>query len=195
MSRRRRRRRARVRARRWRPGIALTWVASGLTVVSVTASTERKQKTPITVLTGFLGSGKTRLLNRILTEQHGKRIAVIENEFGEIGIDNDLVVNADEELDAAQGRVRSYFDRDDRAGGSRAGAPDLLRRRRDARAAGARRAGDGRRRQALVGLASASRIGSGACSSCLRNQPIASILLLAVIVSPLEIRLATVSAG
>ncbi len=52
---------------------------------------------PVTVLTGFLGAGKTTLLNRILTEQHGKRIAVIENEFGEIGIDNELVVNADEE--------------------------------------------------------------------------------------------------
>jgi G3E family GTPase len=59
---------------------------------------EREKKTPITVLTGFLGSGKTTLLNRILTEQHGKRIAVIENEFGEIGIDNDLVINADEEI-------------------------------------------------------------------------------------------------
>src|ERR1700737_2392242 len=59
---------------------------------------EREQKVPITVLTGFLGSGKTTLLNRILTEQHGKRIAVIENEFGEIGIDNDLVVNAEEEI-------------------------------------------------------------------------------------------------
>ncbi len=53
---------------------------------------------PVTVLTGFLGSGKTTLLNRILTENHGKRIAVIENEFGEIGIDNALVVNADEEI-------------------------------------------------------------------------------------------------
>jgi len=53
---------------------------------------------PVTVLTGFLGSGKTTLLNRILTEQHGKRIAVIENEYGEIGIDNELVVNADEEI-------------------------------------------------------------------------------------------------
>ena len=52
----------------------------------------------VTVLTGFLGSGKTTLLNRILTEEHGKRIAVIENEFGEIGVDNDLVVNADEEI-------------------------------------------------------------------------------------------------
>lgn len=53
---------------------------------------------PVTVLTGFLGSGKTTLLNHILTAQHGKRVAVIENEFGEIGIDNELVVNADEEI-------------------------------------------------------------------------------------------------
>ncbi|NWH08890.1 MAG: GTP-binding protein [Alphaproteobacteria bacterium] len=53
---------------------------------------------PVTVLTGFLGAGKTTLLNRILTEQHGKRYAVIVNEFGEIGIDNDLVVSADEEV-------------------------------------------------------------------------------------------------
>lgn len=55
-------------------------------------------KIPVTVLTGFLGSGKTTLLNRILTEQHGHRIAVIENEFGEIGIDHALVVNAEEEV-------------------------------------------------------------------------------------------------
>lgn len=47
---------------------------------------------PVTVLAGFLGSGKTMLLNRILSEQRGKRIAVIENEFGEIGIDHELVV-------------------------------------------------------------------------------------------------------
>jgi G3E family GTPase len=53
---------------------------------------------PVTILTGFLGSGKTTLLNRILTEQHGLKIAVIENEFGEIGIDHELVINADEEL-------------------------------------------------------------------------------------------------
>ncbi len=53
---------------------------------------------PVTVLTGFLGSGKTTLLNRILTENHGKRIAVIENEFGEVGVDNDLVIGAEEEI-------------------------------------------------------------------------------------------------
>jgi len=53
---------------------------------------------PVTVLTGFLGSGKTTLLNRILTEKHGKRIAVIENEFGEVGIDQALVIGADEEI-------------------------------------------------------------------------------------------------
>lgn len=53
---------------------------------------------PVTVLTGFLGAGKTTLLNRVLTENHGLRIAVIENEFGEIGIDNELVVNAEEEI-------------------------------------------------------------------------------------------------
>jgi G3E family GTPase len=53
---------------------------------------------PVTILTGFLGSGKTTLLNRILGEQHGKRIAVIVNEFGEIGIDGQLVIGADEEL-------------------------------------------------------------------------------------------------
>jgi G3E family GTPase len=55
-------------------------------------------KIPVTVLTGFLGSGKTTLLNRILSEHHGKRIAVIENEFGEIGIDHDLVIGAEEEI-------------------------------------------------------------------------------------------------
>lgn len=55
-------------------------------------------RTPVTVLTGFLGSGKTTLLNRILSEHHGQRIAVIENEFGEIGIDQDIVINADEEI-------------------------------------------------------------------------------------------------
>ena len=53
---------------------------------------------PVTVLTGYLGAGKTTLLNRILTENHGKRYAVIVNEFGEVGIDNELVAHSDEEI-------------------------------------------------------------------------------------------------
>jgi G3E family GTPase len=59
---------------------------------------QTSDKIPVTVLTGYLGAGKTTLLNRILSEDHGKRYAVIVNEFGEIGIDNDLVVGADEEV-------------------------------------------------------------------------------------------------
>lgn len=58
----------------------------------------QSQKIPVTVLTGYLGAGKTTLLNRILSQPHGKKFAVIVNEFGEIGIDNDLVVGADEEV-------------------------------------------------------------------------------------------------
>ena len=53
---------------------------------------------PVTVLTGYLGAGKTTLLNRILTEDHGRKYAVVINEFGELGVDNDLVVDADEEV-------------------------------------------------------------------------------------------------
>ena len=53
---------------------------------------------PVTVLTGYLGAGKTTLLNRILTENHGLKFAVVINEFGELGVDNDLVVDADEEV-------------------------------------------------------------------------------------------------
>ena len=51
----------------------------------------KKSKIPVTVLTGFLGSGKTTLLNYILSGNHGKKIAVIENEFGEVGVDDQLV--------------------------------------------------------------------------------------------------------
>src|SRR5579864_3319230 len=57
-----------------------------------------ESKIPVTVLTGYLGAGKTTLLNRILSENHGHKYAVIVNEFGEIGIDNELIVGADEEI-------------------------------------------------------------------------------------------------
>lgn len=57
-----------------------------------------KERIPVTVLTGYLGAGKTTLLNRILSEDHGRRYAVIVNEFGEIGIDADLILNSNEEL-------------------------------------------------------------------------------------------------
>jgi G3E family GTPase len=65
--------------------------------MSLTASSQPSQ-IPVTVLTGYLGAGKTTLLNRILSENHGKKYAVIINEFGELGVDNDLVVGADEEV-------------------------------------------------------------------------------------------------
>src|SRR5436305_769624 len=61
-------------------------------------SEANSKKIPVTVLTGYLGAGKTTLLNRILSENHGKKYAVIVNEFGEIGIDNDLIIGADEEV-------------------------------------------------------------------------------------------------
>ena len=59
---------------------------------------QRDALVPVTVLTGYLGAGKTTLLNRILTEQHGRKYAVVINEFGELGVDNDLVVDTDEEV-------------------------------------------------------------------------------------------------
>ncbi len=60
--------------------------------------TDSPDRVPVTVLTGYLGAGKTTLLNRILTHEHGQKVAVIVNEFGDVGIDNKLIVNADEEI-------------------------------------------------------------------------------------------------
>jgi G3E family GTPase len=62
------------------------------------APAQAAAKVPVTVLTGYLGAGKTTLLNRILSEQHGRKYAVVINEFGELGVDNDLVVDSDEEV-------------------------------------------------------------------------------------------------
>ena len=64
----------------------------------MTTELEEDTRVPVTVLTGFLGAGKTTLVNRILTENHGKRIAVVENEYNELSIDRDLVVSEAEEI-------------------------------------------------------------------------------------------------
>ena len=59
---------------------------------------QQDQMIPVTILTGFLGSGKTALLNRILKEDHGHKIAVIENEFGNVGVDNDILETGEEQI-------------------------------------------------------------------------------------------------
>jgi G3E family GTPase len=59
---------------------------------------EVRSPIPVSVITGYLGAGKTTLLNRLLTQEHGKKVAVIVNEFGEVGIDSQLIIDADEEI-------------------------------------------------------------------------------------------------
>jgi G3E family GTPase len=81
-----------------RPRIDLRGRATNFKSAKDNAMQAAPNQTPVTVITGYLGSGKTTLLNRILSETHGKRYAVIVNEFGEVGIDNDLIVNAEEEI-------------------------------------------------------------------------------------------------
>ena len=129
------------------------------------------EKIPVTVLTGFLGAGKTTLLNYILREKHGHKIAVIENEFGEIGIDGGLVLESTEEiyemtngcvccvgavredlvrivrmLRGAAGAARSHHRRNERARRPVSGGANLLHRRSDRAARDAGRGGhDGRR--------------------------------------------------
>ena len=67
-------------------------------MMAIADTTKNADLIPVTVLTGYLGAGKTTLLNRILTENHGRKYAVVINEFGELGVDNDLVVDTDEEV-------------------------------------------------------------------------------------------------
>ena len=135
-----------------------------------TDARSESDKIPVTVLTGYLGAGKTTLLNRILSEPHGKKYAVIVNEFGEIGIDNDLIVGADEEVFemnngciccTVRGDLIRIIDGLMRRKGkfdaiivettgprrSGAGGADLLRRRERRQQDQARRGGDGRGRQ------------------------------------------------
>jgi G3E family GTPase len=68
------------------------------TVPIYTGAMQQDQMVPVTILTGFLGAGKTTLLNRILKEDHGHKIAVIENEFGEVGVDSDIIEKSDEQI-------------------------------------------------------------------------------------------------
>lgn len=86
---------------------------------------------PVTILTGFLGSGKTTLLNRILSEEHGKRIAVVENEFGEVGIDRSHDLRARCQRTSTGRLVRSTYGRGVRPADAprRGGGPDFRRRR------------------------------------------------------------------
>src|SRR5580658_1873272 len=80
------------------PHMTAATTTSNTATSLASASEKAPAKVPVTVLTGYLGAGKTTLLNRILSEPHGQKFAVIVNEFGEIGIDNDLIVGADEEV-------------------------------------------------------------------------------------------------
>ena len=70
---------------------ALVFLETPHALAAVVAKKVEDPRVPVTVLTGFLGSGKTTLLNHILTAQHGRKIAIIENEFGDVGIDDGLL--------------------------------------------------------------------------------------------------------
>ena len=157
--------------------------------MSAQVSSEKVQeKVPVTVLTGYLGAGKTTLLNRILSEPHGKKYAVIVNEFGEIGIDNDLVVGADEEvfemnngcicctvrgdlvrildgLMRRKGKFDAIMVETDGARRPRGGGADLLHRRECRPQDQARRRGHRRRARARSSSAGAVTGGSGAAGT------------------------------
>ena len=138
-------------------------------MTSLTLSPPRDRKIPVTVITGYLGSGKTTLLNHILSGQQGRKVAVIVNEFGEVGIDGQLIVQNDDEqliefnngclcctvrgdlietitkLQERAGELDAILIENHRPGRPGASGVDLLHFRRDSRVHAARLLCDGGR--------------------------------------------------